>query len=99
MLVYTNSYGDEMHHRKLLPLEEGEDYNEVASCTREGGTKMIRLLEREADRIGDFMAKSKSLSKLRVLYCGPKEVQQYLVGFISKLLGIPTEQAKKVIKH
>ena len=95
MLVYTNSFSEEMHHRRLLNLKEGEGYREVVSCTREGGPKMLRLLEREADHIGDFLAEAKTLDGVRVLYCGPKEVHQYLTGFISQLLGISVADLAK----
>lgn len=62
---------------------------------------MMRLLEAEAAKIGEFISQGKTLDGVRVLYCGPKEVHQYLVGFISQLVGISVADLtkRKVIVH
>lgn len=53
---------------------------------------MIRLIESEVQRIIDIISKGKS--KTRIFYCGPKEIYEFLLGFISKI----TEQTPEDIK-
>lgn len=52
------------------------------SCTREGGPKLIRLIEGNLGRLGEFLLRGNS----RVFYCGPKEIQDFLFRCVASVL-------------
>ena len=96
LLIYCNSYKDEMYHHTLLPdLEQKtKNFEEKLSCTREEGLKMADLIE-SCSPIITGMVKSKGVNNCRVFFCGPKQLQSTLAHLLVKMLEISFEELNK----
>jgi len=88
LLIYTNSYKDEIYHQQLCLDSK---MTQIVSCTREeGGIKIQTLINDNLQQIKTILA-----NKGRVFFCGPKQMHIYLVQVISKAMKITPEQLNK----